>query len=586
MKFKTLRIKFRLRLKKLFLDIRQTHLKDLRNLTFSNIKKIPDIVHLKNLVLFGGILSIVVVAMFVTRFSSLRPLYIKEIPTSGGVYSHGVVGYIEKINPLFAQNEAESVADKLIFSGLTREISVSDYHPDLAESWEISADKLTYIFKLKQGIKWHDGVMFTADDVIFTVGLIQNPDARSPLSQIWRGVVIEKINDYEIKFTLPNAFPGFLGVASQPMLPKHLLSEIDPKSVKVAEFNVNPIGTGPYKFVRFDQIGTQSEIILEANLDFSIHKPFIEQVRVIFFNTEEDLYKGLARRQIMGVSSIPLDKLAEIKRQENLTLEESYLPQYEVLSFNLKNELLAVKEIRKALAMSINREEIISGVFEGNAREVSVPILPGRDGFDSKAKGLTYDVPGANKVLEEAGYLRGEDGVRRKEGKILKFSLVHLDDPENSKIAEIIKNQFARAGVAIELVPTNTAQISANHIRPRGFDILLIGQNVGANEDLYSFWHSSQATDPGLNFSGFSDKKVDKLLELVRKSSDKEYRAERLKQVQEVIIDEQPAIFLFSPLHVSALKEDIRGARQLRISQPNDILNNIYDWYIKTKEIR
>lgn len=586
MQLKNLRIKLRLNLKKFYLDIRQTHLKDLRNLTFSNIKKIPDIVHLKNLVLFGSILSIVIVAMFVTRFSSLSAFYIKELPDFGGVYSHGVVGTIGKINPLFVQDEAENVANKLIYSGLTRTISASSQVPDLAESWTISTDSRTYDFKLKRGVKWHDGKEFSADDVLFTIGLIQNPDTRSSLSQIWRGVTVEKVDDYEVKFNLPNVFPGFLMVANQPILPKHLLVDIDPKNVKVAEFNVNPVGTGPYKFVRFDQLGTQTGVILEANKEFAIHRPFIDQVRLILYDDGEALYKGLARRQINGAADISLDKLTDTKKLANLDLTENYLPQYEVLNLNLKNELLAIKEVRRALATAVSRSEIISDALYGNAREVSVPILPGRTGYDSKAKGPAYDLTATNVALDAAGFVRGDDGIRRKEGKILKFKLVYVQDVENTKVAEVLKGQFGKAGVDVELIPSELNQINANYIRPRNYDMLLIGQNVGIDEDLYSFWHSSQTTDPGLNLTGFNDKKVDKLLELVRKSSDEIYRAERLKQVQDVLIEEQPAIFLYSPLHISALGKDIKAAKQSRIAQPGDMLNNIYDWYIRTRETR
>lgn len=586
MNLKNLSLKLRLNLKKFYIDIRQTHLRDFRNLTFANIKKIPDIVHLKNLVLFSGILSVVIVAMFVTRFSSLDSYFIKNIPNFGGTYSHGVVGTIEKINPLFVQDDAENVANKLIYSGLTRTVSATNYVPDLAESWSISEDAKTYDFKLKQNVKWQDGANFNADDVTYTIGLIQNPDTRTSLSQIWRGVIVEKVNDFEVKFTLPNAFPEFLDVANQSILPKHLLGTIDPKNVKVAEFNTSPVGTGPYKFVRFDQTGTQTEVILESNKDFAIHRPFIDQIRLILYGDSSALYKGLARRQITGAADITIDRIADTKRLANITLTENYLPQYEVLNFNLKNDILANKDIRRALAAAVNRPEIINNALSGDAKEVSVPILPGRSGYDPKAKGVDFNVAAANDALEKAGWVKADDGIRRKDGKVLKFRFVYLNDSETNSVASVIRQQFKNVGVDLELIPTDMSLINANYIRSRNFDILLIGQNVGIDEDLYSFWHSSQVTDPGLNLTGFSNPKVDKLLEQVRKSSDPKYRSDRFKQVQDVLVDEQPALFLYTPLHVSVLGKEVLGAKQARISQPNDMLNNIYDWYIRTKRTR
>jgi len=586
MKLKNLSIKLRLKLKKLFIDVRHTHLRDLRNMTLTNLKKIPDIVHLKNLVLFSGILSILIIAMFVNRFNSLGSYYIKENPDFGGSYSHGVVGNIEKINPLFAQNDAENVANRLIYSGLTRTISATENVPDLAESWSVSTDGLTYNFKLKKGINWHDGTVFNADDVVYTIGLIQNPDTRTALSQIWHGVTVEKKNDFEVEFKLPNPFPNFLQVASQPILPKHLLSATDPKNIKVAEFNTKPVGTGPYKFVRFDQFGTQTGVVMVANNDFAIHKPYIEQLRLILYDDNESLVRGLSRRQISGIADLPGNVLSQVGKLTNLSLVQNYLPQYEVLNLNYKNEILASKDIRRALAAAINRDQIIKGALSGNAKEVTVPILPGRSGYDATAKGIAFDLAASNDALEKAGWVKGEDGIRRKDGKILKFRFVYIDDKGTSDVVNIIKNQFRAVGVDLELIPENINLISANYIRPRNYDMILIGQNVGIDQDLYSFWHSSQATDPGLNLTGFNDKKVDKLLEQVRKSSDAQYRADRFKQIQAVIIEEQPAIFLYSPLHTSAISKEIFGSKQTRISQSIDMLNNIYDWYINTKKTR
>jgi len=586
MNLKNLSIKLRLRLKKFYIEIKQTHLKDLRNLTFGNIKKIPDIVHLKNLALFSGILSVIIVAMFVTRFNDLNSYFIKQIPNFGGTYSHGVVGVIERINPLFVQDDAESAANKLIYSGLVKTVSATTYVPDLAESWSVSADNLTYDFKLKKNVKWHDGVAFNADDVVYTIGLIQNPDTRTSLSQIWRGVILEKVNEFEVKFTLPNAFPEFLDVASQAILPKHLLNDIAAKNIRIAEFNTKPVGTGPYKFVRFDQLGTQTEVILESNKDYAIHRPFIDQIRLILYDDSKSLYQGLARRQIAGAADIAIDQLADTRKLANLDLTENYLPQYEVINFNEKNEILANKDIRRIFAAAVNRTQIIASALYGNGKEVSVPILPGRSGYDPAAKGIDFNIAAANLALDTAGWAKGDGGIRHKDDKVLSFRFVFLNDAESTRVANILKTQFAAIGVQLDLVPADTNTINANYIRPRNFDMLLIGQNVGIDEDLYSFWHSSQAVDPGLNLTGFNNPKVDKLLEQVRKSSDAKYRADRFKQVQAVIIDEQPVLFLYTPLHTSALSKDVFGPKQSRISQPGDMLNNIYDWCIRTKSTR
>ena len=313
MKLSGLGIRLKLMLKKIAIDVKNTHIKDLRNRFLSSLKKIPDIIHLKNLVFFSGILSVLVLVLFVQRFNSLGKYYIIKKPEYGSTYNQGVVGLIDKINPLFIRNEAENTATKLIFSGLTRVVDGNTIIPDLAKSWTVSEDGKVYDFILKKNISWHDGETFTADDVIYTIGLIQNSETKTSLFNTWNGVTTQKVNDYEVKFTLPAQYPDFLNVASQAMLPKHLLSSVDPKNIKIAEFNQVPVGTGPYKFIRFDQLGSQSEVVLESNDNFAISRPFIQGINLIIYDDDKSLYDGLARRQIDGVLEINPESFSEIK---------------------------------------------------------------------------------------------------------------------------------------------------------------------------------------------------------------------------------------------------------------------------------
>lgn len=585
MKLKSFSLKLRLRLKKLIIDLKKTHLKDLRNTLFANVKKVPDIVHLKNIVLFSSVLSIVIISMFVNRFNILNSFFITEIPVVGGVYSHGVIGTIESINPLFAQGDAEEAAVSLIYSGLTRTVSGKQI-PDLAETWTVSSDGLTYDFLLRHDISWHDGSVFTADDVVYTIQLIQNPDTRTSLYDVWNGVTVEKVGDYEVKFTLPNPYPKFLEVANQGILPVHLLKGIDAKNIKVAEFNMAPIGTGPYSFIRFDQAGTQTEVVFEANDSFAIGKPYISQINLVLYDSEDSLYEGLARRQISGTSEISINNLDSVKDLANLEINETYFPQYEVLCLNYNNTILANKDIRKALAAAVNRSEIISKVFNDEAMAVSAVLLPGLSGYDSSVSGIAYDVNAANTALDTAGWTRGENGVRQKEGVSLSFNFVYVDNSENNEVATILKEQLAAVGVELKLIAADESLISPNYIRPRNYDMILIGQNVGFDEDLYSFWHSSQKTNTGLNLSSFASDEVDNLLEQVRKSNDENYRSVRYREVQNVINEETPAIFLYSPLNFSAISRDVHVIEQTALSEASDVLNNIYVWYIETEKTR
>ncbi len=583
MKTRRVGIKLRLVLKKFYLDLKQTHLKDLRNGFFHYLKKLPDIIHLKNMILVIIILSGVTLIMFFQRFSALGQYFEVRTPSYGGTYTEGVIGQIDKINPLFINSEAEASANKLVFSGLVKVMPNDVITPDLAESWTVQEEGKVYTFKLRKNLKWHDNKEVTADDILFTIDLIQNPDTRTSLNAVWQNVEVVKNNKYEVKFTLPNNYSDFLRVAAQPILPQHLLKDTDPSSIKVAEFNTKPIGSGPYKFTRFDQTGEETIAIFDANGNYYPHKPYINKVRLRLYENFSDLYSAVLRKQVNGISQIPYNKIDAMKNIGSLNAYNQYLPRYKVLLFNLKNELLANAEIRQALSKAINRSEIIAKGLDDKAMPVYAPILPGKEGYDKKLNTNLFDVNKANEELDKAGWIKGKNGIREKDGKKLSFKLVVNDDDEGKKVGEIIKTEFEKIGVDTNLIVSDKDLFQADYIRPRNFDLVIVGQNVGTTTDLYSFWHSSQVNDPGLNLSGLKDRKIDKLIELGRKSNDKKYRDDKYRQAQEAIMSVSPAVYLYDPIYSFAVTKNIKGFDQGKITTPVDHLNDISNWYVYDK---
>ena len=578
MKIKRLSIKSRLMLKKFILELRHSHIKDLRNKIFLYLKKIPDVVHLRNLILITTILSFIIFVMFVQRFTVLKTFYEKKSPESGGTYTEGVVGQIERINPLFIQNEAEDSANRLIFSGLTRVMPNSKIEPDLAEKWTTQDNNKVYIFTLRKNLKWHDGEPVTTDDVIFTINLIQNPDTRTPQSVVWDKVGVEKINNQKIKITLPNVYSDFLKVASQPILPEHLLKETNPSNIKIAEFNLKPVGSGPYKFVRFDQTGNETVLVLAANKYFLPHQPYIKNVRLRLYDSFSNLYNGVLRKQVNCISQIPYDKTEDVAKLGSIKIQSFYMPRYKVLMYNLRNSLLAQKELRQAITQAINRKEIIKTGLGGKAMPVYAPILPGEQGYNAALNLNLFNVKKANEDLNKLGWIRGKDGYRSKSGIALDFRFVVSGDIESQRAGDMVKKQLESIGVKVDYTKSEEDLFQSDYIRPRNFDLILVGQNVGEGSDLYSFWHSSQINDPGLNLSGLKDRKIDKLIELGRKSSDLKYRSDKYKEAEAAIMDATPAVYLYNPLYSIAVTTNIKNFYQGHFASPVDHLNNVADW--------
>ncbi len=586
MNIKRFSIKLRLVLKKFILEIKQTHLKDLRNTFFSHVKKMPDVVHLRGFVVLSSLFSIIIIVMFSQRFSALKNFYEVKVPDFGGSYTEGIVGSVNKINPLFIQSSAEASACRLVFSGLTKVGANSVIIPDLAESWTTSEDKLNYTFKLRENLKWQDGKALTVDDIVYTINLIQNPDTKTALSTVWKNVTVEKVNDREVKFVLPNPYGNFLGVTTQAILPEHLLGEIDPRNFKISEFNTQPVGSGPYSFIRFDQAATETELVFEANGYYYPHKPYISTVKLRLYNSFDDLYNGFLRKQIDGVTEIPLRKIEEVKNLGSLNIYKFFLPRYEVLVFNLKNTNLKEKNVRAAINQAIDRHGIVDSVLSGQANLVYTALLPGQVGYNPKLNVDKLYIENANQLLQNLGWIKNDEGIREKDGKTLSFRLVSVDDEENKAVAEVIAAQLEKIGVNLEVFLVKQELIQSDIIRPRNFDIILMGQNIGSSADLYSFWHSSQITDPGLNISSFDDRMADKLLEQARKSSNDAYISEKYSQFQEIISTEVPAIYLYNPLYAVGITDDIKGFYSGKFSESVDHLNNISQWYIREKVSR
>jgi len=207
-------------------------------------RKLPNIIHLKQLVFFSIIFSIIISVLFWDRFSSLNNYHTYDKPFYGGTYTEGIVGEVKGLNPLFsALSPAEDDLSTLVFSGLLKTNSRGELEGDLAEIWSKSADGKDYYFNLRKNVKWHDGAPFKADDVIFTINSIQNPDARSPYFYNWKGVTVNKVDDHGLKISLEKSLNSFTTNLTVGILPKHLLEKVPPKNLRLAEFNLMPIGT-------------------------------------------------------------------------------------------------------------------------------------------------------------------------------------------------------------------------------------------------------------------------------------------------------------------------------------------------------
>ena len=500
-----------------------------------------------------------------------------EMAAVGGEYTEGLIGEPQFVNPLYASaSDVDSDLTELVFSGLFRYDPVSGLVPDLASSFEISEDQTTYTITIRDDAHWHDGEPIRASDVVFTIQSIQNPEYKSPLSVSFQGMSVAEMGEKQVQFTLLEPFAPFLSSLTVGIIPSHLWEQIAPIRATLTDLNLTPIGSGPYKFSKYtkDKMGNIGTYVLERNPDYYAQPASIEQLAFKFYIDAHAAVDALTNRNIEGLAFIPADLISEVEKVRGVEIMRPSIPQITAIFFNQdKNDLLAEHDVRQALIQAINKEVIIEEVLGGHASTIDAPILPGMVGYHENVERLEYDPDTARTLLDE----------HREEGEEVAFTLTVLEQAEFIHAAEIIQRQWAEIGVTLEIRVVAALDLQALVLSGRNYEMFLTGELLGTDPDPYPFWHSSQASDPGLNLASYENRKADELLEEARVTTDPEERAAKYIEFQDFLAEDLPAIFLYQPTYRYAVASKIKNIDLERITDPSDRFSRINEWYIKMK---
>lgn len=546
----------------------------------------------------------------------------------GGDYTEGLIGSPRFLNPILSPaSDVDRDISQMIFSSLMKYNGASldseaalpagaNLVNDLVENYTISSDGKIYEARLKKRVKWHDGAPFNADDVLFTIQLIQNADYKSPLRINWLGIETEKIDDYAIRFKLKNAYAPFLHNLTFGILPKHIWKDISPANFSLSAYNLKPIGTGPYKFksIKKDK-KTSAVTLLELASYKDYHfssgqnacgkncgktdQPNLKTVKFKFYKNEEDILAALNKKEIDGFGFFSAKNFSRIKFPEIFNTHLINLPRYFAIFFNQENnKVLADKNVRLALTYAVNKQEIIDKVLNGKGLAVNSPILPDLFGYQSliEKKYPVFDLENAKALLEKNNW-RDEDGdgwrekttettVNRKttkETQKLKFTLLTTQRSELTDTANLLKEQWQKIGADVTIETKEIFDLQQNHIKPREYQALLFGEVLSIDPDPFAFWHSSQKRDPGLNLALFDNREADKLLEGARQEVNKDKRVQQYIKFQNLVVDETPVIFLYSPYYIYLVDKKIKNIDAKLVATPANRFNQVEKWHIKTK---
>lgn len=542
--------------------------------------------------------------------------HLQVTPRSGGEYREGIVGSIKYLNPLYNFNrDADSDLSYLIYSALFKRDENGKPALDLVESYEVVENGLVYNLKLRQGVKFHDGSNLTADDVVFTFNAIVDPAYNSSWRNFFPGVSVEKIDDYQVRFVLSEAYVGFPNLLTFGILPQAIWSDIDPANAALAELNLTPIGSGPFKFKALTKTktGEIKEYDLIPHESYYEQKPYLDQISFFFFQNNEDAIAALNDGQVDGLSYLNPADIAAVAGKNSFNFHGLKLAQVNSILWN--NNLvgtLASTDVRQALGLVIDRQQIISDIYYNQALIINGPLPAGSMLVKADLPDNGFDVNRANSILDNLGYqlitinsdeakttstdtvktsiidfaiskdidAAGDWRVKLTKDKkqaesIIYIPLIFVETPENNAVAQAIAGAWTKLGVKTKLIGLNNNDFASRVMKNHDFQAVLSAQLLNADSDPFVFWHSGQS----LNISGYKNTKVDALLESGRLTGD---NLTIYADFQDRLVKDSPAIFLFSPNYIYLQSKKIKGFSAAYVAFASDRFYQASHWYINT----
>ncbi len=544
--------------------------------------------------------------------------HITLIPVSGGTYYEGVLGYPRNINPLYDVNrDVDRDLARLIYSSLYKYDENGQLVGDLAQDITTDDNK-SFVITVRNDVKWHSGDTLTVDDIIFTFRLITNPEYNSPLRKNFSDVQLEKISDNQIKFTLSSAYAAFPHLLTFGVLPQSVWENTSPDAASLTELNLQAVGSGPYKFESLlkSKQGDIKEYRLVINDDYYGTKPYIRNVVFKFYQEPGELIEALNGGDVLGISYLPLEQRKLLLTQNSLNFNSLNSSQEDLIFFNQENNKnLADLKVRQALALAIDRQAIVKDIFDDFYKVINGPLPISSFAYTDEVTKYDFNQDAANAKLDEAGWSKIEisdenlnndspevKAIRayasstaenvygtwrfKKDSKnivtILSVKLSFVDSSKYLQVSQKIKESWEAIGVKTILTSTTNTEIP-NLASSRSFEALIFGEILGGDPDIFVFWHSSQAGGKGLNISAYKNDQVDKLLEEARGTVDRNLRIEKYQQVQKIIAEELPAIFLYEKNYIYIQNKKLKGFKSTAVISASDRLAGITNWFVKYK---
>jgi len=532
-----------------------------------------------------------------TLLSRVNSSFMVTIPVRGGTLIEGVVGTPRFINPVLAISDADKNLSVLVYSGLVRHSSDGNNEVinDLADNLSISKDQLTYTAHIRPDAIFQDGARVTADDVIFTIQKIQNGSLKSPLFGDWNGVLVEKIDEETVSFSLKRPYAPFISNLTIGILPKHIWKNVTDDEFSFSQFNILPMGSGPYKIklVERNSGGIPNYYNLETFTGVVGDVPFIDNLIFKFYSNQTDLLNAYSAGDIESMAGISALEASNLKKAGANIVSSPLLRIFGVFFNQGRSKPLLDKAVRQALDLSAPKEQIVANILHGYGTPIDGPFPAGLFSWsDDRSLDTNYEerFKSAEEILKKGGWVKNEKtGVLEKKSKsgtlVLSFSISTGNTPELKAAGDLLKEAWGKLGAKVDVLVFETSDLNQNVIRPRKFDALLFGEVINRNADVYPFWYSKERNDPGLNIALYANSAVDKLLDHVRSTKDVESLEKDARAFDKEIRNDIPAVFLYTPGFIYVVPEKVENINLGKLSSTQDRFQDIRNWYIETHKV-
>ncbi len=530
------------------------------------------------IVLFAGVLGF-------TGLWYLVPQDTQEVePDFGGDYVEGIAGVPARVNPFFAgENTVDATLSSLVFAGLTRLDEHGVPFPDLAQTWTVNPEGTLYTFTLRAGLLWQDGTPLTADDVVFTYDLLQSPDLRNApaLQSILESAVFTPVNNTTVTIDIPEPYSPLPSYLTLGILPAHLLRDTAPESLYDSLFNQRPVGSGAYRIETL----ALDHATLVANAGYHFQQAFIQRFDLRFYADDGALFEALQRKEINGAlfeSGLGPSDLLEIQQRDDLRMSALDKGEITFIYLNLDTPLFEDRRLRQALLYAVDRDALIRDILRGQASRADSPIAPGSWAYSPSLTRYDADPQTANLLLDDAGWLKGPDGIRRKGAVALAFTLTTGPDPVRVAVAQRVAEAWNALGAQVTVESTGLTTLVRDTIEQRDYEALLFVDAARPDPDPYAMWHSDARGGQGANLAQFSDARVDALLTEAR-SAPLTRRKQLYDEFQEIFAQEVPSIPLYVTRALYVQDADISGVRVGQLAEPGDRFWQVQEWFLKTR---